>query len=378
MLGAGCGGTLSGGRECVVRRFLWLTVGALLLASVAVAASGGATQSEARWVITDLGMLANGSGSEALDINDRGQVVGWSQTKPSDPYHFHAFLWDQGRMRDLGTLGGGSSQAEAINERNHVVGWAETRKKEYGEPIEHAFLWEKGKMRDLGTLGGKASRAYDINERGQIVGWADTEDEQRHAFLWENGKMRDLGVPGSEWGKYAVGINDRGQVVGWSGGTWYSGRRAWLWEKGRVRSILLGGKKVTSIGINDRSQVVGSFNTGKKDPEGNYDDEPLYHAFFWQSGKLRDLTPGAVNGAAEEINDRSQIVGAWWPIGNTSSDLADRAALWQGGKRITLPSVRGDEFFPIGHANAINERGQIVGWSDTKFYYRAVLWTLKR
>lgn len=52
--------------------------------------------------------------------------------------------------------------------------------------------------------------------------------------------------------------------------------------------------------------------------------------------------------------------------------------LWQGGKRITLPSLRVGRF-RIGHANGINERGQIVGLSDTtSHYYHAVLWTLKR
>ncbi|HSG13644.1 MAG TPA: hypothetical protein VLA22_07225 [Gaiellaceae bacterium] len=56
-----------------MRRALWMSLSVLLLAGVAVASSGGATQAEARWVITDLGTLG-GRESEAVAINERGQI----------------------------------------------------------------------------------------------------------------------------------------------------------------------------------------------------------------------------------------------------------------------------------------------------------------
>ena len=52
---------------------------------------------------------------------------------------------------DLGTLGGPASQAKAINDKNQVVGWSQT-----ADGDGHAFLWEDGLMTDLGHLGGKA------------------------------------------------------------------------------------------------------------------------------------------------------------------------------------------------------------------------------
>jgi probable HAF family extracellular repeat protein len=83
-----------------------------------------------------------------------------------------------------------------------------------------------------------------------------------------------------------------------------------------------------------------------------------------------------VNSTSEAINDRSQIVGAWWKLGNSGSDPWDEAVLWQGGKKmIRLGALRGG----VSHANAINERGQVVGWSESRDWYdHAVLWTPKR
>lgn len=58
----------------------------------------------------DLGAL--GWDSDALAINDAGQVVGGSYTANGEG---HAFLWKNGRMIDLGMLGGAVSIANAIN-----------------------------------------------------------------------------------------------------------------------------------------------------------------------------------------------------------------------------------------------------------------------
>ena len=86
-------------------------------------------------------------------------------------------------ITDLGTLGGCCSQAVAINERGQIIGEADTRAKdEEGDPISHAFLWQNGKLRDLGTLGAGPSQASAINDRGQIVGWSDTRPRTRMAI----------------------------------------------------------------------------------------------------------------------------------------------------------------------------------------------------
>src|SRR5262249_12139913 len=83
----------------------------------------------------------------------------------------HAFLWQDGRMSDLGTLPGfQTSTAEGINASGHVVGYAWNSRGD-----SRPFLWTAEGMKDLNELIDPASdwvleTAWDINNHGQIVG----------------------------------------------------------------------------------------------------------------------------------------------------------------------------------------------------------------
>jgi probable HAF family extracellular repeat protein len=157
---------------------------------------------------TVLGTMG-GTLSLASSANERGMVVGgafnsvadpWSQGPSSFETNFfffpgitqaHAFLWDQGAMTDLGTLGGPDSVAAVINNRGQVAGTSftdSTPNLTTGIPTAHPFLWDGGAMQDIGTFGGTNSLAMNMNDHGQVVGWANVVgDGSHHAFCWRKG-----------------------------------------------------------------------------------------------------------------------------------------------------------------------------------------------
>jgi probable HAF family extracellular repeat protein len=147
-----------------------------------------------------------------------GNVVGYSVP--------HAFLWTPFEgMQDLGNLPGGYySQALAINSRDEVVGFSNAKDGNW-----HGFVWTRSKgMEALPYLfpGDNSASANGINQEGRIVGGVAQDYHGMYAVQWDrDGRVANLGVlPGQRWST-AFAINDRGQVVGWSG------FRAFIWSR---------------------------------------------------------------------------------------------------------------------------------------------------
>jgi probable HAF family extracellular repeat protein len=157
--------------------------------------------------VTPLGF----QGTSAAAINDHRQVVGTIN-------HGMPFLWDNGVLTELGTLGGPCGSAADINNLAQVVGTACTATGTALGPSAHAFLWQGGVMTDLGVFPGHVdSGAAAINSSGQIAGWSSITDEETYetravSFIYENGAKRVLPINSTE--SYANDINDHGHVVG--------------------------------------------------------------------------------------------------------------------------------------------------------------------
>jgi len=260
-------------------------------------------------VMTDLGTIGCvGENSWAYDINDAGQIVGWTCSS----YRNRAFLRSGGVMVDLGTLGGTGSSGRGINNVGDVVGSAAIA----GDASAHAFLYRNGVMQDLGTIGGAAwSEAYDINDDGNIVGFSEIRplpNREPHAFLYSGGVMSDL-FPGSACCSWALDINDAAKIVG------QALDRAFLYSSGTMTDLgnLPNAAHPEAIGINNHDQIVGRTALGYA----------YWHAFRYENGVMIDLNdhipdnPEWDLNVATAINDAGQTVGYGTVDGRTHAFL---------------------------------------------------------
>jgi len=164
----------------------------------------------------------------ASAINDLGQAVG--ATGPCGPFNtltgnnltaIHAVLWQNGKAIDLGNLGGDGKFlgifAEGLNDRGQVVGVSDTT----GDQSFHAFLWQQGHIKDLGTLPGDAfSDAVTISNNGMVLGISLDASFNPRAVLWRNGIATDMNtlIPQDTALslKSACSINDKGEIIGFA------------------------------------------------------------------------------------------------------------------------------------------------------------------
>jgi probable HAF family extracellular repeat protein len=256
-------------------------------------------------------------------INERGATVGYAETSVPDPdgedvcgfgtgLTCRPFLWQNGHMSALPTVGGNNGQASGINNRGQIAGYAETPVVDSGCPpykTTSAALWEKGRAQPLPTVGSDPDGiAYGINDQGQAVGYSGTCAAALHAVLWQNGTafpLPDLGFPRSN---LAWGINDQGQIVGQVRSADGTTKYPTLWQNGTMTDLglLPGDFGASASGINNQGQVVGSAW------DSNFS---WSHGFIWQNGVLTDLNtlfPASSNlyvVMANKINDRGQISG---------------------------------------------------------------------
>jgi len=331
------------------RAVAWLTT-ALLLACLNVAAGP-----RPRFRLTDLGTLPGAlPGGIAYALNDHGDVVGMA-------VNFNGmgrpFLYRNGVMTDPGTAPGWG-EAVAINNAGQIV----TR--EFVNPQLRSFLIDGETVVDLSAQAGHWTSAMSVNKAGVVVGVTTTDGitgaqgRQYSAFSWSNGVFTILGTPTNTLTAVARDINKRGTIAGQiTIPSYYNGLdgfRAALFLNGQGTILSLPKEAVgsTAKAINDLGDVIGdAYYTPYTDGQ--------VRAFISVRGKMRNIgvLRGDLISNATDINNSRQVVGI-------SQDLMNepRAFVYSNGRLYDLNDlVKHARGWHFRTANAINNRGQIVG-----------------
>ena len=343
--------------------------------------------SQIRYSVISLGTLGGSASNGYGGPNDRGWVTG--DANLAGDQNEHAFLWRDGVMTDLGTLGGPNSSVPTPvkDDKGLIVGGAQSATVdplgefwgaayfctavncEGWQNLQLGFIWRNGVMAELSPIGGNNSEAFGVNNRGQAIGIAETaildpncvapQVLDFEAVIWgpKPGQIEQLPVlPGDSIGA-ALAINDKGQVVGLSGicvvpTSFAGGVHAVLWEKGAVTYLggFGGAMNNSGTGINNRGQIVG---------QSDLPGDTTWHAFLWENGKMTDLgtLAGDFSSVASDINDKGQVVGSSCDV-----NFNCRAFLWENGRMTDLNTlIPPDSGLQLILAAGINDRGEIAG-----------------
>lgn len=343
-----------------------------------------------RYAVTDLRSLG-GTNSGGNSINDQTWVAGYSTL--SGDLSRHAALWRNGRILDLGTLGGPNSSVAwpVKNTRGFLAGISQTNKVqplgEYWSQLAFfsgpdavkyvclGFVWKQGQMTALSTLGGDNGFATGVNNNGLVAGWAENACRdstcvppqvlQFRPVVWNienNYKIHELPLAFGDTSGAATALNDFNQVVGISGicdqavGR-HTAKHAVLWHNGKVTDLGNLGAQWwnTPTAINQQGDVTG-FAGDPAYPEGD-----ILHAFIWTKERgMRPLgaLPGHVHSEAYGINERRQIVG----ISCDASGADCRAFLWDNGVMRDLNDLKQAGYAgKLERGKDINNRGEITG-----------------
>lgn len=309
-------------------------------------------------VVQELGLASlGGSSSGAMDINESGQIAGYSTNYvPGGFGNEHPVIWESdGTIRDLLPSGYAGGRAVAINESGQVAGWL------FGSTGMTPFVWSPGTgVRLLPTVPGEQHHgAFAINDAGVVAGWSG-----RSAVVWEDGVMRVVHHDPNLWST-VTDINNLGEVVGYYEPE-YNGtpQTAWKWSAGSGFQLLptLQDNLGLPKGINDRSQIVGY---GPSESGGG--------AFIHENGVTRRLlSNGFSENSAYAISEAGHVVG---------HVTGGQVVMWMPDETIAIvctpvPPAKG--YTTSCQAAGVNAEGIAVGWKTGKYGYttKAYKWSL--
>jgi probable HAF family extracellular repeat protein len=332
--------------------------------------------------VTDLG-----PGTVGTAINNAGQVVGYSYTAsgPNQP-----FLWSNGTLTNLGTLGGTAGEALGINSSGQVVGQSNIA----GDVYHHATLWSSGAITDLGTFNPVCcfnSRANAINDTGQIVGTTDIScgppgtsppecgmlTVTEAPFIFTGGTMTLVNGTNLGMGGGASSINNSGQIAGYAEVEFgYIPDTAVFWSASTSLPSLLFPLNPFAATPNS-NPILAINNSGEIATQAPVNaNATVYTATLWNNGTV--TYPGApyfgcppnlglnCPTGAYGVNNSGQIVGygSSWQLVDITIIYTSFAALWSGGQFSDLNTMADRSSLPapftLSYAAGINDNGIIL------------------
>ena len=295
------------------------------------------------FTVAELMPLSGGNDCSCKDINNQGIVVGTSKRGDNTT---HACLWNGSQVVDLGTLGGANSEAVGINDSGQVVGWSQWST-DTSAPWQ-AFIWtQQTGMQELSFLATSSSRdqVRAIGNQGQIVGYyIDANNYFSYCpYLWDSqhGMQQLPALKTNTEGNFARDINSSGVTVGTCVAETGNYSHAVMWPSATTIVDLGRGN---AMSINDLTHVLVRLGTR------NY---VIRNA----DTVLTDMTiPSDVSiSSFASINNDDQVVGSWGRGSNAyTAVLFDPSSGWQELQALGGPSG----------ASGINNSGQIVGYSQ--------------
>jgi probable HAF family extracellular repeat protein len=324
-----------------------------------------ARQPAASVVITDLGTLG-GTTSDAVSLNtpsagNRLLIVGSSNDRAGITHAAYWYVNTATGARQVGALpapaGDGQSGAGSVNQAEQIVGGIATTAGALSKPVQWANTGSSPSFLDItGFTSGGASK---ITPTGETMGLVSNADGTQ-AAIWSGSNLTLL--PGLGAGAFIEDANVNGVIVGISKYTNTGNQRAVVWQNGSITQLPDGGWNSFALGINDDGIIVGMDGTQGIGARG----------VRW----LPPTTPGGVytmenlgvSGDAYDINNVGEIVGM-----NCVPGQVCKPFYWRNGVLRDLPMLQ-----PVrgGGARAINENGDVIGWSRLPSNYQhAVLWT---
>ncbi|GIV08024.1 MAG: hypothetical protein KatS3mg019_0115 [Fimbriimonadales bacterium] len=234
--------------------------------------------------LTWLGVLPNGSGSEASAVSDTGVVVGNAAVGIGIR---RAFRWQNGMMRELYPQRGGRSFALGISaDGNRIAGYVEPRI----DAEFYAFRWASDGLEELDLPYYHFANAVSANGR-VIVG--TYQDNRNRGFRWQGDDIEFLQGLISAYGVSA----DGSVVVGHTSVNFRAQAARWTRVSGVVPLGTLGGAISIAYGVSGNGEVV----VGEaQSADGNF------RAFRWQNGAIQDL--GGLGGRLNTFVSRAKGV----------------------------------------------------------------------